>query len=168
MTDIAVADIVSAARINDKAGTIIAQMERATASSTFTTTEIPILRGDSIPVVNGRQYEIVMTPTVFGSSVAADLIEARIRGAIGATATITSTHIGSRVDTANSAGGNQKLSGGTFLYTPGSTGNLSLLVSGIRDGGTGNCFIGHTATAYMLRITVKDIGLAVPDIGVDL
>lgn len=168
MADVSAGDVVPVTRINDKAGTIIALMERATASTAFTTTEQPILRGDSIPVVSGRQYEITMTPTVFASTVAADLIEARVRVAIGATATITSTHLGSRVDTANSAGGNQKVSGGTWIFTPGSTGNLSILVAGIRMGGSGNCTIGHTASAYMLRIMVKDLGLAVSDTGVDL
>jgi hypothetical protein len=168
MADIAAADVVTVTRINDKAGTIIAFLERATASSTFTTTEQPILRGDSIPVVSGRQYEITMTPTVYNSSVAADLIEVRARVAIGATATITSTHLGSRIDTANSGGGNQKAVGATWLYTPGSTGNLSLLISGIRTGGSGNCSIGSAASAYMLRIMVKDLGLAATDTGVDL
>lgn len=168
MADIAVADVVTAARINDKAGTIIGYGERPTASTAFTTTEQPIMRIDSIPVVNGRQYEIVMTPTVIASSVAADLVETRIRVAVAATATITSTHLGSLIETANSSSGNQKINGATWLYTPTSTGNLSLLVAGIRLGGTGSCAIGHTSTAYMLRIIVKDLGSAVSDTGVDL
>lgn len=168
MTDISVGDIVAAARINDKAGTIIAYGERPTASSGFTTTETAILRLDGIPVISGRQYEITMTPTVVGSTVANDLIETPFRVAIGATATTTSTHIGSIVETANSAGGAQRVTGGTFLYTPGSTGNLSLLVSGLRTGGSGTCTLGSSTSAYMMRIIVKDLGLAVPDTGVDL
>lgn len=165
---VAAGDTPSADTLNDPQGSIIAFLERATASTAFTTTEQPILRGDSIPVVNGRSYEIVATPTVFASTVAADLIEMRIRASLAGAATITSTHVGSLVETSNSAGGNQKIKGAVWLYTPGATGNVSILASGIRMGGSGNCTIGHTASAYFLRILVRDAGLTITDSGVDL
>lgn len=162
-------DTPDADTLNDPKGTVIAYLERATASSTFTNTpEIPILRGDSIPVVNGRSYEIIATPTVFASSAAGDLIELKIRVSLSGAATIASTHLGSLVTDSKTAGGSQKVHGAEWLYTPGATGNLSLLVSGIRTGGSGNCTIGSAATAYMLRILVRDAGLTVADSGVDL
>jgi len=162
-------DTPTADTLNDPQGSIIAFLERSTASSNITNTpEIPILRGDSIPVVNGRSYEIVATPTVFASSVAGDLIEMRIRTSLSGAATIASTQLGSLITDSKTAGGNQKVHGATWLYTPGATGNLSVLVSGIRTGGTGNCTIGNPASAYMLRILVRDAGLTVADSGVDL
>lgn len=168
MTDVAGGEIVSVTKLNDKAGTLIKYLERPTASSAFTTTEIPILRGDDIAFVVGRAYEIVATPTVFGSSVAGDLIEMKARVNLAGAATITSTHIGSLVTDAKTSGGSQKVRGATWLYIPGSTALGSLLVSGIRTGGSGNCTIGTTISAYMLRVTVKDVGEAVADAGVDL
>jgi hypothetical protein len=166
---VAAGDTPSADALNDPSGMLIAFLERATVSGTITNTpEIPILRGDAIPVASGRSYTITATPTVFASSIAGDLLEMKIRFSLAGAATIASTHLGSLVTDAKTAGGSQKVHGAVWLYTPASTGNLSILVSGIRTGGSGNCTIGSASSAYMLRILVSDTGLTVADSGVDL
>lgn len=168
MADVAAGDIVTVTKLNDRKGTVIAFGERASASSAFTTTEIPILRLDAIAYVTGRDYEVEMTPTVFSSSVAGDLIEAKLRIDLTTTATITSTHVGSLVEDAKTSGGSQRVHGAIWKFSPGSTANGSLLISGIRTGGSGNCTLGSAVSAYMMRVIVRDIGESVADSGVDL
>lgn len=168
MADVSAGDVITVTKLNDRTGTVIKFLERGSASSTFTTTETPILRGDSIPFVTGRDYEIEMTPTPFSSSVAADVIDCRLRIDLTTTATITSTHIGSLVEAAKTSGGNQGVHGAIWKFTPGSTANGSLLISGIRVNGTGNCSLGSSISAYMMRVIVRDIGESVADSGVDL
>lgn len=167
---VAAGDTPSADALNDPAGTTLAYGERTGLSSgSASTTSVPVLRLDAIPVVNGRQYEIVMGPCVIGGTVAGDLVEVVLYVSMSGAATTSSTHHRSMAEGVQSSSGSQRVTGTTWDYIPSATGNLSVLLAMRRGAGTGTVTIGHaSASQYYVRMWVRDCGLAPGDTGVDL
>lgn len=148
-------------------GTVVGRGRRESNSSTTTTVEIGVLRLDSIPTVIGQLYTVELSPVVFNSTVANDLIEAHLRFSTAGAATTASATLGSVVENSYSAGGAQKTKGGTFQYVATVTGSLSVLLSFARTGGTGTCSIVGSA-AYPIELAVRVAGTDASDTGVDL
>ncbi|GGM53148.1 hypothetical protein ACFFX1_55045 [Dactylosporangium sucinum] len=136
---------------------IIKRHNRTTASST-TTTEVGVVRIDNVPVSVGRLYRIWTSAVIFNSTVANDLIDARIRVNLAGTATTSSTQLGGLVENAHSAGSSQKTKAFTVPWVPGSSGNASVLLSVARSLGTGNVnLIGQAG--YPIDLVIEDCGL---------
>jgi hypothetical protein len=145
---------------------IIARGNRATASSSATTTEIGVLRLDSIPVVSGRAYRIWTSPMQLYSNVAGDVVAARIRVSTSGAATTASTVLGIALTSSaqTSTGTIQPESRAmSEVYVASSTTTLSVLLSLARNTGTGNgqILVGED-------LVVEDIGVDPGDTGVDL
>lgn len=133
-----------------------------TTNSTGTTTEVGVLRIDGIPVAAGRLYRVrTATSMIFSSTVANDLLEARLYYSLGGTAAIGVNQFGVLSIESRTAGGSQYTDAITaFLPSPG-TGTLSVLLSIARTAGTGTVSIPASAT-YPVHMTVEDLG---PDPG---
>lgn len=112
--------------------------ERTTDGTATTTTEQGFLRLDSVPIVTGKGVRIWVPPLIFDSTVAGDLIQAVIRVSTSGAATTSSTALTVLAKRAFSAAGNQETGGLEIPYIPATTGNLSILLSYVRAGGTGN------------------------------
>lgn len=167
MTAWAVGQLITMARLNDKIFGVLALADRQSNGTGTTTTEQPYLRLDGIPIVNGEAYIITVSPIILNSTVAGDQLHIRLRGNTGGNATIASTLISQAQEFAQNAGGNQKTEGYVFPYTATVTGNLSILLSYVRNAGTGTVSILASATVPA-RITVQRAGTMPSDTGVDL
>lgn len=148
-------------------GAVIARGRRTTSSSGATTTPVGVLRLDSVPVVAGRIYTIHLSPLIFSSTVASDLINADLRIALGATATNTTPGYTSLVEGARSGGGSQFTVGFEVDYPAATTGNLSILLTVVRAAGTGTVSL-MASTSIPLSMWVKDAGLDPGNTGVAL
>lgn len=116
-------------------GTIIARANRSSNSST-TTSEIGVLRLDSIPIVNGCLYIIESAP-MYILSTTGDIVNIRFRGNTAGAATTSSTQIGQGFQTITNS--IQPTSGILRVrYLAATTGNLSVLLSVGRASGSGN------------------------------
>lgn len=140
---------------------------RATNGTTTTTAEKTYQRIDAIPIVNGYDYLIITTPMIFESSVAADMIQIFLRGSAAGAATTASTALTLLSQPSRSASGAQYTAVLAYSYSATTTGSLSLLLSYLRALGTGNVRI-NASTDIPVQINVYNMGLTVPDTGVDL
>lgn len=146
---------------------LIAYADRQTNGTLTTTAEQGYLRLDSIPIVTGERLEIKLSPVIVESSVAGDLVQINLRGSTSGAATTSSTLLTVLADDAKTASGNQKTDSFSYLYTPGGSGSLSLLISYVRATGTGNVRINASANipcqlwVYRARGTVSDTGVDV-------
>ena len=162
---ISAGDTPTATQLNDPVGSTVARGNRQTSSST-TTTETAVLRIDSVPVVNGRIYWIVTDNLFLTSSVAADVVSARVRASTSGAATTASTIVGegaAQEPIATAQGVPLRVK-----YVPGATGNVSFLLSVARIGGTGNASIVVATNHPDIDIAVIDGGVDPGDTGVDL
>lgn len=142
--------------------------ERTTDGTATTTTEQPYLRLDSVPIVTGKGIRIWCPPMIFDSTVAGDLIQAVIRVSTSGAATISSTALTVLAQRAYSAAGNQETVGLSIPYIPATTGNLSILLSYVRAGGTGNVRI-RAVSSIPAQINVDQYnGTAPANTGVSL
>lgn len=147
---------------------VIARADRTTSSST-TTTEVGVLRLDNIPIKAGRFYKVCVAGIILNSTVAGDLLEARIRGNTAGVATTGSTQFGSMADSSHSASGSQKVQPVQAMYPiPGGDVTLSVLLSIARVTGTGTVGIPVTAPQYNIDMWVEDLGIAPSDTGTDI
>jgi len=148
---------------------IVAWGNRTTTSTTFTSTEQGVLRLDSIPVVNGREYLIVVPAWIPNSTVASDAIETFFRVSTSGAATTSSTQMeGGTVMNSRSAAATQFVLGASARYKASATGTISILLSGVRSAGTGTCSLVASAGKYALNMLVYDMGVGVSDTGVDI
>lgn len=125
--------------------------ERLTDGTATTTTEQPYFRVDNIAVVSGQFWVFNLSPMIIDSTIAGDLVEVRLRYAIGATATIASTAVCAMVESAHSSAISQKVQGFQVGLKVPSTGNLSALVSYVRGSGTGSVRI-RASSSYPAQL----------------
>lgn len=138
-------------------GTIIARANRTTDSST-TTTEIGVLRLDSIPIINGFSYQIT-TNSIQVQSTTGDIVGIRFRGNTAGAATTASTELAYEArNTTNSSYPYSMVT--TVIYNSATTGNLSVLLSVERTNGTGNTKVYGASSFWvtMLGPTPADTG----------
>jgi hypothetical protein len=135
---------------------IVARANRTTSSSS-TTSEVGVLRLDSVPISAGRMYRIWTSPMIFQSTVANDLINAHIRYSTAGTATTGSTQLTGLVDNAASASGPQRTKGMTVPWVPVATGVASILLSVSRDSGTGSVAL-NASSPYPIDLVIEDCG----------
>jgi hypothetical protein len=116
-------------------GTIIARANRGTDSST-TTSEIGVLRLDSIPIINGVVYLIESAP-MYLLSTTGDIVNARFRYSTAGAATTASSQLGQAFQTITNS--SQPTSAMLkVLYPAATTGSLSVLLTITRSSGSGN------------------------------
>lgn len=148
---------------------VVARANRTTTSTTFTNTEIGVLRIDNIPITSGRHYLIYTTGFIFNSTVAADLIELNFHVSTAGAATTGSTQAeGAAVQSARSAAGAQYVTAYLAHYVSATTGTLSVLLGAIRSAGTGTCSLVSSSGKYSMNILIIDMGVAPSDTGVDI
>lgn len=146
---------------------VIRRGQRITNSSiTSGTTELPVLRVDGIPVYAGRLYRIWTGPIIIDGSVANDAARMVVRGDTTGAATIAS----SQLAIAQGVVSNISLPE-TFEidipYAPSADGTLSLLLSIVRQSGTG-VFQALAASTFPINLVISGEGLDPGDSGVDL
>lgn len=151
---------------------LVKRARRTTNSSTFTSAETPTLRLDDIPVIAGGAYRIMTSQLAVGASASntnACLIRLRyvFSGATGTPATTSSSQLAAIRIWQDDAG---QINTGAIsaFYFAGSSGYLSLLISGTRTGGGTSTmtFYGSGGDAYDL--TVEFAGADPGDTGVIL
>lgn len=140
---------------------IVKRGRRTTASiGTITTTEIPFLRVDNVPVINGGIYRISTSNINMDASVPNDVGSVRCRiatGALNTQATIASTQIAQLRSTQDDAANSNVLALQTFYVASADT-YLSVLLSCIRIAGTGNFQVFCSGTE-ILDLTVEYAGV---------
>lgn len=144
---------------------LVARARRETTSTT-TTTEIAVMRLDSVPVKAGRHYRICTSPLHLLSTVNTDAITARIRYTTdGSTPTTSSTQMGQLTVTRSQAVSD---SASMILeHTPASDQELSLLLTVGRTIGTGNVSMEGGAT-FPIILWVDDMGPDTGNVGINL
>lgn len=133
-----------------------------TTSSTSTTTEIGVLRIDSLALQANRAYEIWTSPLYLLSSVTGDVITARLRGSTAGSATTSSgviTSVQQKTDSIQPPAVNMM-----FLYQTSSAVTLSVLLTVGRASGSGNVSTFGADT----EIYIRDAGPSLTDTGVDI
>ncbi len=151
-------------------GTVIARGRRSTNSSASTsTTLVPVLRLDDIPITAGRLYRISTAPLGMDSTVAADTIRAAITYTTDAsTPTISSTILpGGLVQTGQASAANGEYPVINTTYAPAGDETLSLLLSVARQAGAGSVLL-LGDTINIIEVLVEDIGVDPGDTGTDL
>lgn len=156
---------IAGTKIKAGRGGIVARGNRVSNSSVSTTTEIAVLRLDDIPIFNGRAYSIYTTSLALNSTVASDVITARIRITTdGSTPGIASTQIGLGQEEMGAFAPAQPI---IAEHYPGAAQTLSVLLTVARLSGTGNVTILGSAQ-FPISLIVTDLGVDPGDIGVDL
>lgn len=142
-------------------GTVIARASRSTDSST-TTTEVGVLRLDSIPIVNGTLYKI-KSSAMYLLSNTGDIVNVRYRGNTAGAATTGSTQIGQAFQTITNV--SQPTSAILeVLYPSVTTGSLSVILTVNRAAGTGNTKVFGASDFWVEVAAIADPG----DTGVDI
>jgi hypothetical protein len=146
---------------------VIARGNR-TSNSTATsgTTEQGVLRVDSIPVYAGRLYRIWTGPIIIDGSVANDAVRMVVRASTSGSATTASTQLA----IAQGVVSNIALPECFEIdipYAPASDGTLSVLMSIVRQSGTG-VFQALGASTIPINLVVSDEGLDPGDTGTDI
>jgi|WetSurMetagenome_2_1015567.scaffolds.fasta_scaffold10114_4 hypothetical protein len=142
-------------------GTIIARAARSTDSST-TTTEVGVLRLDSIPIVNGAFY-VIETSSMYLLSTTGDILNIRFRSNTAGAATTASPQLGqaAQITTNSIQPYTTKLSA---TYASATTGSLSVLLSITRASGSGNAKVFGSSEFWVRVGNIIDPG----DTGVDI
>lgn len=143
---------------------IIARGRRSSATGNITTTETGVLRLDNVPVVSGRAYKVVTNGINMDTDTSNDVGTVRFRVNTAGTATTSSTLINSFRNTIDNNSQSNVISA-IGMFIAGATGNASILLSLIRQAGSGNLIIFCDATNY-LDMWVEDMGVAPSDTGV--
>lgn len=144
-------------------GTLIKRADRQ-SSSTATATEAGVVRLAVGTLAAGVTYKICTTPLLMACSAGAT-VDAIIRYTTdGSTPSTSSTIMDlARVDVVAS----YQSASMSFLYTPATAVNLTLLLTCARSAGSGNAFIaGSSATPTGLWVEVKNLDPG--DTGVDI
>lgn len=147
-------------------GQVIRRASRSTSSSTTTTTEIGVLRLDSIPVIAGRAYMIRVNNMVMVSTVANDVVIARLKYTNSGSATIASPEMSALRTSVVSTSGTPILPINANFWAS-ATETLSIILTVQRTGGSGNVSLSPT-TGQTIDIVVQDAGTDPGDTGVDL
>jgi hypothetical protein len=154
-------------RASDLPGGFIRRSRRVSNSGVSTGVAIGVLRIDNIPIVSGRIYTLNVSPMYFVSTVVSDTIEVDLRTSTTGIASVGSPVYSALVDdvkTASSATVN-RTKGMSIDYISATTGNLSLLLTVCRIGGTGSCQLGASAN-QPLDLWITDEGADPGDSGI--
>lgn len=138
--------IATAEDLNNAARTRVRRGYRTTASST-TTTEAEVLRVDGVPLKAGRSYMLHTSSLLVQSTVANDVVVAKIRMSTTGTATIaSSTDMGEGARRVTAASQLEETSA-ALSYTPSADETASVLLTVVRASGTGSASIYGAANA---------------------
>lgn len=152
--------------ITEKIGAVIARGKRE-STSTPAATEQSVMRVDDIPFKSGHAYWVGTNSFLADTTAANDVARVRLRMDVtGADATTASTQFANWNNTIdNATDGNCGTVGG--IYVPAGDETGSVLITTVRQSGTGNISIVASATAP-LELFVIDLGFDPGDTGVDL
>lgn len=143
---------------------VIARGRRTTSTGNVTTTETGVLRVDNIPVYAGRIYKINTSNANMDTSVDNDVGRLAVRYSTSGAATTSST-LGNQwrntIDN-NSQSNAEDL---TMFYAPAADATLSVLLTLLRQAGTGNIII-FGSSSDVLDLVIEDLGLDPGDTGV--
>lgn len=144
---------------------IVARANRPTNSTGTTTSEIGVVRLDNVAIKANRLYVVRTNGLDMFSTVAGDTIKVNIRYSTSGVATTSSTLLVSDYERAHVAGG---AGGGTMtiyedLPVQGSDTTMSILLSFLRNTGTGTCTL-----LANIKMFVEAHGSDPGDTGVDL
>lgn len=146
---------------------IIARGRRTTSTGNITTTETGVLRLDSVPVTSGRIYKISTNGVNMDTSVDNDVASAKIRINTSGTATTSSTPVFLPLRQNIDSAAQSNIVPMECFYVATTTGNISILLSMVRQSGTGNIILFATSTDY-LEMIVEDMGVDPGDTGVTI
>lgn len=155
-------------RASDLPGGFIRRSRRTVNSGTSTGVAIGVMRMDNIPIVSGRVYTFNVSPMFFISTVAGDVIEVDLRTSTSGIASVGSPVYSALIDDVKTAGASSVLNrtkGMSIDYISATTGNLSLLLTVCRIGGTGSCQLNANAN-QPLDVWVTDEGADPGDSGI--
>lgn len=136
------------------------------AGPTSGSTELGVLRIDSMTLKSGRMYKVEVTPVRPDTTVSGDGVKTVLRYNSGGTATTASTEIGR--SESNMTGVDQDMVPPPvgFILPGSDTTTGSVLYSVVRFSGTGTITI--TPDSPGVYLTVTDLGTAPSDTGVDV
>lgn len=165
ITAYGVGDPVTADSLNTYSPLGVIRRGRRTSVTGSITAETGVLRLDNIPVVVNHLYRIATSNINMDSSVANDVLTARIRvDATGASATTASTQIANiRQVSANI--NYSVIYPENAYYLASATGTISVLLSALREAGSGSLVVFCTTTD-ILDMVVSDMGIDPGDTGV--
>lgn len=156
---------ISALEVNQQL--IVKRGRRTTSTGNVTTTETGVLRIDNIPVLAGRWYQISTGPLNMDGSVDNDIGKVQIRASQSGAATTASTLIGYMRQTIDSAAQSNVVNLNAWYLAP-SDGTLSVILTLIRQTGTGNIIIFCSTSGDILDMVVQFAGNDPGDTGVVL
>lgn len=148
-------------------GTVIARGRRTSnSSSTSSTTELGVLRVDSVSLTSGNLYLISTGSVLVDASVAADIYIARLRISTSGNATTSSTQL---VATQRSVASISQPEDSVLaaFYAPAADETLSVLLTIQRTSGTG-VFLAVGATTTPIDLYVVNCGIDPGDSGTDI
>ena len=146
---------------------VIARGNRdSNSSSTSGTTELGVLRVDSIPVYAGRLYRIWTGPIIIDGSVANDAVRVILRGDTTGSATTSSTQLAISQGVVPNIALPERFEI-DIPYAPASDATLSVLLSIVRQSGTG-VFQALGASTIPINLVISDEGLDPGDTGTDI
>lgn len=151
--------------IDDPAGRMIAFGQRLT-SKTYSGTEVGVIRLDAVPLITGRRY-LFMTSSLELQTVSGETGKASFRINTAGTATTSSTLVVGATGNANTAFSPTQGPVVCASYNPAASGNVSLLLTLTRTGGSGNVVLNASAT-QPIEIYVFDCGADPGDTGIDI
>lgn len=150
---------------------VVARGRRVTSTAAITTTEVGVLRIDNIPVQAGKIYRISTSNINMDGSVANDIATCRFRlgfgVAPGTIATTASTFLGYIRVVQDDASQSNVVSAQTF-YVATQDGYISVMLTCVRQGGTGNIVVFCSTGADSLDLTVEYGGDDPGDTGVTI
>lgn len=146
-------------------GRVIARGRRE-STSTAASAETEVLRVDGISLTSGKVYWITAGSLLLDTTVANDVGRVRIRLSTSGAATTSSTQFASSNMTLDNATDGNNVHVGN-LYIPSGDETISILVTTVRQSGTGNISIVASST-NPLDLFVVDMGDDPGDTGVDL
>ena len=142
---------------------IIARGRRTTSTGNVTTTETGVLRVDNIPVYAGRIYKISTSNMNMDTSVDNDAARAAFRTSTSGAATTSSTlgnYLRNTIDSASQS----NVHNAVMFYVAGADGTLSVLLTLLRQSGTGNIIMFCSGTD-ILDMVIEDLGVDPGDSG---
>lgn len=143
----------------------IARGRRTTSTGNVTTTETGVLRIDSIPVYAGRLYAVRISNLNIDTSVDNDVGRGAVRISTSGSATTSSTLLGYTRNTIDNAS-QSNVHPVVLYYAPAADATLSVLLTLLRQAGTGNIIIFGSGSGDVIDMVVEDCGPDPGDTGV--
>lgn len=159
-------DIIYAADINNVPRIIARGQRTSNSTATSGTTEQGVLRVDSISLTGGKLYRIFTGVILVDGSVANDVCRLVVRASNSGTATTASTQLGISQTVVTNTSFPEPLSV-NVAYAPGSDETLSVLISIVRQTGTG-VFQALAASTFPMDLFIQDCGTDPGDTGTDI